>query len=227
MSNGSEPADADFAEDEMAIKEFFLVERLKDFKGYGYDMTKGVCYPWPLPRIKVPTDVQPPKINCCTFIEALLVKAWDDAAPDLVDWGPERHKQMMIWGEDLFSPITAVVEAGMAVSIDPPETEVPPWTLVQGWKDPRAKKGGHTFLIVGQRGEAVLTLEANAHYQLNGVGFRGLGHAEDFDFEPPPNWWADPQLWQDGEVWTWPRLRAAYSALQMARLKVIELEWVK
>jgi hypothetical protein len=51
--------------------------------------------------------------------------------------------------------------------------------------------------------------------------------ADDEMFEPPPNWWEDPQLWQDGKVWTWPKLRAAYSALQMARLKVIELEWVK
>lgn len=227
MSNGSEPADDSFSDDGMAIREFFLVERLKDFSGYGYDMTRGVCYPWPLPRLRVPTGVRPPKTNCCTFVEALLVKAWEDAAPDLLEWGPERHRQMMIWGEDLFSPVTAVVEAGMAVPIEPPETALPPWTLVQGWKDLRAKKGGHTFLIVAQRGEAVLTLEANSYYQLDGVGFRGLGHAEDFGFEPPPNWWEDAALWQDGKVWTWPRLRAAYPDLRMARLKITELEWVK
>jgi hypothetical protein len=227
MSNGSGPTDAGFENDEMAIREFFLVERLKDFSGYGYDMTKGVCYPWPLPRIKVTTGLQEPKTNCCTFIEALLVKAWDDAAPDLLKWGPERHGQMMIWGDDLFSPITAVVEAGMAVPIDTPETEVPPWTLVQGWKDLPGKKGGHTFLVVAQRGEAVLTLEANSHYQLDGVGFRGLGHAEAFDFEPPSNWWRDEALWQDAKMWTWPRIRAAYPDLRMARLKVTELEWVK
>jgi hypothetical protein len=227
MSNGSEPADADFDGDDMAIDESFVVERLKDFKGYGYDMTRGVCYPWPLPRLKVPTDVKPPKTNCCTFVEGLLVKAWEDAVFDRVEWGPERHKQMMIFGEDLFSPVTAVVEAGMAVPLDPPEAELPPWILVQGWKDLRAKKGGHTFLIVAQRGEAVLTLEANSSYRLNGVGFRGLGLAEDFDFEPPEGWWEDPGLWQGGKIWTWPMIREAYPDLQMARLKLTQPEWAK
>jgi hypothetical protein len=227
MSNGSESEDTGFADDGMAIEESFLVERLKGFRGYGYDLTTGISYPWPLPRIKVATGVQSPKTNCCTFVEALLVKAWEDAVPELLEWGPERHKQMMVLGADLFSPITAVVDAGMAVPLEPPDTEVPPWTLVQGWRDLPAKKGGHTFLIVAQRDEAVLTLEANSHYQLNGVGFRGLGHAEDFDFAPPERWWEDPSLWQDGKVWTWPRLRAAYPDLQMARLKVTQLQWVK
>jgi hypothetical protein len=227
MSDGSEPADTDFADDDMAIQESFLVERLKDFRGYGYDLTRGISYPWPLPRIKVTTGAPQPKTNCCTFAEALLVKAWEDAVPEFLDWGPERHKQMMILGDDLFSPITAVVEAGMAVPLEIPDTEVPPWTLVQGWKDLAGKKGGHTFIIVAQREGVVLTLEANGHYLLNGVGFRGLGHAEDFDFAPPKGWWEDSGMWQDGKVWTWERLRAAYPDLQMARLKVKGLQWVK
>jgi len=227
MSGSSRPADTDFAGDEMAIDECLLVARLKDFKGYGYDLTQDISYPWPLPHVTVRTGLQSPKINCCTFVEGLLVKAWEDSVGDRLPWSPERHKQMMILGNDLFSPITAVVEAGMATPLEPPETDLPPWTLVQGWKNLRAKQGGHTFLIAAQRNQAVLTLEANASHQLNGVGFRGLGNAEGFNFEPPPSWWENPSLWKDGKVWTWPRIRATYPDLKLARLKVTQLQWVK
>jgi hypothetical protein len=227
MSGDSMLADPLFTEDPMAIDESLLVARLKGFKGYGYHLTEGISYPWPLPQLSVRTGLPSPKINCCTFVEALLVKAWEDAVGTRLHWGPERHKQMMILGSDLFSPITAVVEAGMATPLELPEKDVPPWTIVQAWKDLRGKEGGHTFLIVAQRQEAVLTLEANASHRLEGVGFRGLGHAERFHFAPPPGWWEHPNLWKDGKMWTWPRIRDAYPDLKLARLKVKGLQWVQ
>ncbi|MDC0710175.1 hypothetical protein POL68_16985 [Stigmatella sp. ncwal1] len=219
-----------------SIDESFLVTRLKDFEGYGYDLTRNISYPWPLANASVPTGLPFPKINCCTFVEALLVKSWEDALlagtkpqgnPEVARrfWNPQRHKQMMILGSDLFSPITAVIEAGMATRVEDLKTPPPPWTLVQGWRDMKAKKGGHTFLIVAERNGTVLTLEANASYNLNGVGFRGLGNAEKFSFKPPQGWWQNSALWKDGKVWTWQRIRDCYPDLQMAPLKVTRLEW--
>lgn len=212
--------------DEMTIKESILVTRLKYFTGYGYDLTKGVSYPWPLPGIEVTLGLKAPKINCCTFIEALLVKAWEDVVQDRLKWNMKRHRQMMIHDkEDLFSPITAVIEEGMALPHEALDTMPPPWTLVQGWRDLREMKGGHTFLIAAERNGVVLTLEANASYGLSGIGFRGLGNAEAFGFKPPPDWWRNPGLWKDGKMWTWQDIRRAYPALKLARLKVKDLQW--
>jgi len=47
---------------------------LPTFTDYIYDF-KSVYYPWALAGVSLP--LAPPKlINCCTFAEALLVKAW-------------------------------------------------------------------------------------------------------------------------------------------------------
>ncbi|MFY0524720.1 hypothetical protein ACN28I_16680 [Archangium gephyra] len=212
--------------DAMAIPESLLVARLKDFRGYGYDMHQNISYPWPLPGVQVPTGLPTPKINCCTFVEALLVKAWEDALPGRFSWSRSLHDQMMILGKkDVFSPVRAVVEAGMATPLADPSAPPPPWTLVQGWKSLNPLKGGHSFLVVAERQGVVLTLEANAAYGLSGVGFRGLGNAEQFGFAPPPDWWCNPDLWMGGKVWTWERLLAAYGVLKLARLKVIDPRW--
>jgi hypothetical protein len=132
---------------------------------------------------------------------------------------------MMILGKDVFSPVRAVVEAGMATPLADPSAPPPPWTLVQGWKSLKPLKGGHTFLVVAERQGVVLTLEANAAHGLSGVGFRGLGNAEQFGFAPPPDWWRNPELWRGRKVWTWERLLDAYGALELARLKVTDPRW--
>lgn len=224
-SASAAPVITNAARDGMTIAESFLVARLKDFRGYGYDLTKNISYPWPLPGVTLPTGRLEPKINCCTFVEALLVKAWEDAMPGRFNWSLERHKQMMILGKDLFSPVTAVLEAGMATPIE--DLNAPPqaWTVVQGWKRLQPNEGGHTYLIVAQRDGVVLTLEANAAYELNGVGFRGLGNAEKFGFKPPPGWWQNPDLWKGKKMWTWQQLRQAYTGLKLARLKVSDQRW--
>ncbi|HLL54712.1 MAG TPA: hypothetical protein VK447_14260 [Myxococcaceae bacterium] len=214
-------------EDGMTIAESHLVARLKDFKGYGYELADtNISYPWPLPGINVRTGAPNPKINCCTFVEALLVKSWEDALPGRIKWNASRHDQMMIRGTDLYSPVTAVVEAGIATPIADTNAPPPPWTIIQGWKNPQQpKEGGHSFLVVAQRNGAVLTLEANAAHGLSGVGFRGLGNAEQFGFAPPPGWWQNAALWKEGKVWTWQRILGAYAGIKMARLKVSNLRW--
>jgi hypothetical protein len=208
----------DFTGDPMAIPESFLLARLRDFAGYEYQLKDPLCYPWPLPGATVNT-LPPKKINCCTFVEGLLVKAWEDAVGSRLHWSQKSHNQMMINGtDDYFSPIAALIEAGMAVPVEATAEPPPPWTVIQGWREQWAK--GHTFILVAQRNGKVLTLEANESYKMKGVGHRGLGNAESFGFSPPPKWWEDP------EVWTWDQIRNTYRFHKLARLKLTQLQWV-
>jgi hypothetical protein len=208
----------DFSADPMAIPESFLLKRLRDFAGYDYNLKDSISYPWPLPGVQVNT--RPPKrINCCTFAEGLLVKSWEDAVGARLSWSQKSHKQMMIMETgDYYSPVTAVIEAGMAVPVNSTEAPPPPWTIIQGWREQWAR--GHTFILVANRNGKVLTLEANESFKIKGVGFRGLGNAESFGFMPPPKWWEAP------EVWTWKQIRDAYPFHKLARLKVTQLQWV-
>ncbi len=217
----AEVEDADpFRNDPMAIDEALLVKYLRDFTDYTYSLKGPISYPWPLPGVDVNT--QPPRlINCCTFVEGLLVKAWEEAKGSQLDWSKRRHDQMMIAGQprDYFSPVTAVIEAGMAVPVESTEAPPPAWTLIQGWD--RGYDAGHTFLLVAHHAAEgkILTLEANHSFKLNGVGFRELGMAEAFGFSPPSEWWTH------AEVWTWEKLRTHYVNHKLARLKITHLQW--
>jgi hypothetical protein len=205
-----------FVGDPLAISESALIDLLPSFHAFRYDLDEAF-YPAPLEGARVP--LAPPYTNnCCTFVEALVVQAWQKVHPETLQWSAARHRQMMIMSrDDFFSPVTAVVEAGIGVALraqDPPA----PWTLIQGWREQWSK--GHTFLIVAhhQETDRVLTLESNAGYELDGVGYRKLGNLRDLP-APPPQWW------QNENLWTWKKTRSVYRFNQRAALKVTDRSW--
>jgi hypothetical protein len=212
-----------FNDSDEAIEESTLVSELKAYDGFIYDL-KNPTYPHPLKGVKVPLG-PPAQNNCCTFVEGLLVKSWADRFPEF-KWDNKRHNQMMITSDkDYFSPITALVENGMAEKIDDIEKPPQPWTAIQAWRKEKSAttewSGGHTFLIVDYHEATgkVLTLESNKGFKLNGVGFRQIGMASDFDHRPPKNWWELPA------VWTWEKMKSTYKFRQMATLKVKGRSW--
>ena len=215
--SGSAPRDPR-VDDERAIEERHLTQLLPAFEPYTYepDLAR---YPWPLPGFKAP--LAPPAVNnCCTFVEALLVKAFADALGDDFIWGTRRHRQMMISSdEDYFSPVSAAVKSGMGIAVEEADSPPVPWTLVQGWR--RQWRGGHSFLAVDHHEPTgkVLVLESNSAYRLNGVGLRGLGNLRELESRVPEAWWESP------EVWTWQRVCSTYRYRQQARLRVKDLQW--
>ena len=179
------------ATDGLTIPESALVETSARFSAFTYDLDEA-RYPFALAGVTVP--LAPPLTNnCCTFVEALLVGAWQGVHGGFV-WSAERHRQMMILSrDDYFSPVTAAVESGMGVAA--PEGAAPrPWTLVQGWREMWNK--GHTFLVVAHHepSDRVLTLESNSSYGLDGVGWREIGNLRD-QLSPPEHWWENESLW--------------------------------
>ncbi|MEL6538823.1 MAG: hypothetical protein AAFQ98_25630, partial [Bacteroidota bacterium] len=197
--------------------EAVLVETLVPFLPYEYDLDKAY-YPFPLPGIKVPQG-PPLQNNCCTLVEGLTVGAWAKANPGF-KWSSAQHGQMMIYSaDDFFSPVTALVDAGMAIAVSDPDEAPNPWTVVQGWRS--QWRGGHTFMIVAHHAptDRVLTLESNASYKMNGPGFRQLGSARDFGGNPPANWWENDKLF------TWERIKATYRYREQCWLKVNNLRW--
>lgn len=207
-----------FETDDFAISEAALIDRLVAFKNFIYDLDEA-RYPYKLPGVHLPQE-PPSSNNCCTFVEALLVRAWADAYSRRFRWSSIRHGQMMIFSnDDFFSPVTAVVEEKMAVAVQDPDTPPHPWTLIQGWR--RQWRSGHTFLIVDHHGptDRVLTLESNSSYKLNGVGFRAIGNLRDLEVQPPANWW------EIEDLWTWERLCSTYRYRQQASLKVKDRNW--
>ncbi|MBA2591092.1 MAG: hypothetical protein H0U97_02065 [Gammaproteobacteria bacterium] len=140
---------------------------LPTFTDYIYDF-KSVYYPWALAGVSLP--LAPPKlINCCTFAGL----AGESLGQHARAWNSKRHGQMMIASaNDLFSPVTAMIEAEMGTPV--PANQPPSaWCLLQGW---RSSTSGHTFMIVAYHAatDRVLTLEANAAYSIKGVGYRNL-----------------------------------------------------
>ncbi|NTX12920.1 hypothetical protein HUA76_19165 [Myxococcus sp. CA056] len=202
-----------FDDEPLAVAEDRLVALLGGLRDYRYDPDKAY-YPWTLPGIRVPLG--PPRFNnCCTFVEALTVKAFADAHGAAFAWDSRRHRQMMIASaEDNFSPVTSAVESGMA--IPPPSADVPPhpWTLIQGWRN--QWRSGHTLLVVDHHPatDKVLVLESNCAFGLDGVGYRGIGNLRDKGIQPPAAWWKLP------DVWTWRQLCSTYLFKQQAWLKV-------
>ncbi|MGA1839678.1 MAG: hypothetical protein ACMUIU_03550 [bacterium] len=207
----------DFNNDGFAVPEEALVTLLPQFEDFTYDLDEA-RYPYQLPGVRLPQA--PPKYNnCCTFVEALLVRAWANVHPGF-QWSPARHAQMMIFSsDDYYSPVTAVVESEMGVSVANPDAQPHPWTVIQGWR--RQWRDGHTFIIVDHHEptDRVLTLESNSAYKLNGVGFRNIGNLRDINGRPPDNWW------EQDDLWTWQRIIATYQYYRQAWLKVKNRNW--
>ncbi|NMO13466.1 hypothetical protein [Pyxidicoccus fallax] len=202
-----------FTTEPLAVDEERLTALLAAFVPYRYELDEA-RYPWVLPGIRLP--LAPPAVNnCCTFVEALTVKAFADANGTAFEWDPRRHRQMMIASsEDYFSPVTAAVESGMAIAAPSPDVPPHPWTLIQGWRN--QWRSGHTFLVVDHHAatDKVLLLESNSAYGLDGVGYRGIGNLRDKGIKPPAKWWNLP------DVWTWRRVCSTYLFRQQAWLKV-------
>ncbi len=221
LASGQQSASAPADSSQNGVDESAITNLLPLFDSYGYDL-KEPAYPYQLEGISVPqSPPNPSQNNCCTFVEAILVKAWQDTIGSF-EWNNQRHAQMMIYSaDDFFSPITAAVESGMAVREQDVDSAPTPWTIIQGWKTQWT--GGHTFLIIDHNKEtdAVLTLESNKGWGLDGVGFRKLGMARDFDNQPPANWWQTPGLQ------TWEQMKALYKFREMATLQVKNQTWVQ
>lgn len=212
------PADRlSFEDDPQAVPEEALLKLLPEFEDFTYDLDEA-RYPFSLPGVRLPL-APPQKNNCCTFVEALLVRAWGNHHENF-KWGPKRHSQMMIISDDdFYSPITAVVRKKMAVAVTDPDTPPHPWTVLQGWR--KRWRGGHTFIIVDHHEptDRVLTLESNSSYRLNGVGFRSIGNLRNFDSQVPDHWW------EQGDLWTWERIQATYRHRRQGWLKVRNRSW--
>lgn len=209
------PEPIDFSED-YSVPESRLTDLLPEFYDYTYTSI-GARYPYPLRGINL-RSAPPSQNNCCTFVEALVVKAWQDEYDDQV-WSSNLHRLMMINGSDIFGPITALVDANFAMPLPDVDSPPPPWTVIQGWT--RNKKSGHTFIILDHHEETdrVLTLESNNHYKLDGVGFRNLGNLRDLEGNVPDNWW------ENRDLKTWRDIKSRYTHRQQASLKVTNLGW--
>lgn len=207
---------ADLGSDIKAIEEADLVNWLIPFKPFRYSPSKA-RYPYTIPGIRV--KISPPyQNNCCTFVEAIVVKAFSEATTDF-SWDGGDHAQMMVLGNDLFSPVTVLVEKKVATIVDPDATPLP-WSVIQGWRE--LGRRGHTFIAVAYHRESdkVLTLEANNHYKIDGVGFRNLGSLRDFpDGKVPQRWWEHPK------TPTWREIRRAYPDRKQCALKIKKPQW--
>ncbi|MCK5371507.1 MAG: hypothetical protein KAQ62_23255 [Cyclobacteriaceae bacterium] len=208
----------DFTNDEFSIDEESITELLPSFYDFGYDLDQA-RYPFKLRGFNAPL-APPNQNNCCTFVEALLVKAWENSM-DNFSWSMNNHRQMMIFSaNDYFSPVTCLVNAHMAEAVEDHDQSPHAWTTIQGWR--KQWTSGHTFIILDHHPETdrVLTLESNSTHNLNGVGYRKIGNIKDFN-NPPENWWQNDQLW------TWQRIKSTYQFRNQCILKVKNLIWFK
>lgn len=206
-----------FDQDPKAVPERSLTSLLVDFHDFTYDLDRA-RYPYALSGFKAPL-APPATNNCSTFVEALVVKAWENSISGF-KWSLENHKQMMIYSaDDYYSPVTCLINAEMAQAV-PDHDQLPhPWTVIQGWR--KQWTSGHTFMILDHHPDTdrVLTLESNSAYKLNGVGYRMIGNVKQFP-KPPDNWWDNDRLW------TWAQIKSVYRFRQQCILKVKEREWV-
>lgn len=206
----------DFSSDNMAIPESALTDLLKIFAPFTYDLDQA-RYPYAIQGFSAP-QAPPQTNNCCTFVEALVAKAWENA--NGLSWSMDNHKQMMIFSaDDYFSPVTCLLNQDIAIPAEDDNQRPHPWTVIQGWR--KQWTSGHTFIILDyhQDTDRILTLESNAAYGLNGVGFRMLGNYRDVE-NPGAAWW------QSDRLWTWERLKSVYQFRKQAILKVKNRSWL-
>jgi hypothetical protein len=202
------------------VQETEIIKLLASFKGYTY--AKEPRYPFDQPGVGV--KQAPPKQNdCCTFVEALVVRAWANVHGGAFVWNLDRHEKMMIQDTaHVYSPVTAVIEAAMAKAVSNKTQPPPPWTLVQGWRTLKPLYGGHTFLVVAvdPATSRVLTLESNYTFGMNGPGFRELGDLDSFTSLHPGKDWA-----KNSRLWTWEKFSSFYPNMQLAQLNVLNPTW--
>lgn len=133
-------------------------------------------YPWDIGvAIRLDTDHPVPATydDCCSFVEAVLVRAAKDTPVPGFTWGDADHSRAMIRDAgQRFSSVEVLQDRGLADAADPGELPGP-WTVFQVW----GARGGHTLLVVDVHAETgrLLTLESNCAFGLNGPGFRRLG----------------------------------------------------
>lgn len=204
------------------VPESALIKLLPEFRGYSYAKT-GARYPFKIPAIPDSLVGEPRVNNCCTFVEALLVRAWKDVHGDAFEWNSQRHKQIMIISDDLFGPVTAIIEAGMGEDLPDIHALPPPWTIVQGWESIDPPKHGHTFLVLDSHPptEKILTLESNLSLGMNGPGYRKVGDLDDFPNQHPGSNWH-----QGAAVWTWNQFHNSFHHIKLARLNVEDIGWI-
>lgn len=206
-----------FDQDMFAIDESHLIQLLDSFKSFTYDL-RNPTYPFDLNGINVP-KAPPSYNNCCTFVEAIIVKAWQEALSGF-HWNPKKHGQMMITSpNDYFSPVNCLVQSDIAIKVVDENAEPHPWTVVQGWRNQWS--GGHTFIVLDYHKETdrVLTLESNKAFGLDGVGFRNIGNYRDIN-KPDSNWW------QRTDLWTWSKFKSVYRFNERCVLKVKNVNWI-
>ena len=202
--------------DAYAIDEVALTKLLPAFNSFSYHL-KSPTYPFQLKGCRLPQS-PPAQNNCCTFVEALVVKAWEDSINNF-SWNNACHSQMMIVADDYFSPVTCLVEQKMALKVTDDDQIPQPWTVIQGWK--KQWEGGHTFIILDHdpQTDRVLTLESNSAYLLDGVGYRMIGSIAG-NPKPSKTWAQNPNLW------TWSKIKSVYRFRKQAKLKVKNITWV-
>lgn len=206
----------DFTDDGLSIDEKSITDLMPSFYDFEYDIDQA-RYPFELSGFNAP-QAPPNQNNCCTFVEALLVKAWENSIDDF-RWSINQHRQMMIISaNDFYSPITCLVNADLAEAVEDHDQSPHPWTVIQGWR--KQWTSGHTFIILNHHIETdrVLTLESNSAYKLKGVGYRMIGSVKEFK-NPPDNWWENDSLW------TWQRIKSVYQFRNQCILKVKNLSW--
>lgn len=215
------PAPAAGPRARLSVPETDLIAALRPFLNFGYDRDYP-RYPAPLPGVSV--NLAPPAVtNCSCFCEGLIVGAYAQRHGSAFQWNLQRHNQMMILlgPTDLFSPVTAVVDAGIATRV--PDGAPPPrWSFAQSW---RSSSSGHALIIVAHHAptDRILTLEANqsSSYKLSGVGCRNFGNLRDLPGQrPPARWWENPA------APTWSGLRNASAiGIRLAQLAVTNPTW--
>lgn len=175
-----------------------LESAVRHFEGWAYRSGDG-HYPNQLPGVRLPRP--PPRhTDCCCFAEYVIVHAAK------CDWSLTLHRQMMIQGPDRFSPVQAVIDAGLAEEFEGVPSS---WTLCQGWRD--KWRSGHTFIVVeGGPGaeDKCLILDAG----LAGIGYRGVGGARSLVRPGKP--------WRLGTNWTWAKILREFPNLRAGRLLV-------
>lgn len=191
-----------------------LVQLAGAFAEYRYGSP--VTYPWRVPGVPGLNieshrgPLEELKTNCCCFVEAVLVRAFQERDPSTFI-GPTYHDAFMAIG-DHFGPIHAAIELGFA---DPlPEYEWPDarWLVCQGWDAQMIR--GHTFFIHHTEAAGrLLILESNNAYAVRGVGWRGIGGIDLFP-EPP----------QASRYWTWELLRRKYPRMRAAAVRLAASE---
>lgn len=172
------------------VAEAGLVGLLHHFAGWTYTPSgQDSRYPYPIgvASLKIGTRPRTAYDDCCTFVEALLVRGWTDAAVPGFGWDKAKHDRAMVSSMDQrFSPVEVLQDNGMADPLDA-DAPPPPWTAVQVWRWGKDKGGkpverGHTLIIVDRHAETgrLLTLEANMAMGLNGPGMRYVGGVDAF-----------------------------------------------